>query len=342
LASLTGSESARAELETRLTASEKLRSVSHERQMANWKRGGWAEANKDTIPYDPKELVLVHSTGYELENDNDGNAVLFPAGAKRHDEFPRASVHMTVNGEVSSHLFGQWDQNNKLIISNFKDVVDANGLPDVASSVDTYYREGPGEHLTLPNPLILESRADGPLVSREGNVITYAHKAEYSDEDIAEINALELDLKKAHGEALTNWLNENLSPAERLRRVVKSAALIEKGAATVVDVGEHSTVSLHGEFDKRFTKTMHEIGVESTALHASTPDKWAETSLSSLQFSGANTGLTNNKEIVDYGEHMLSYDVGIQTIRAAIAAGYAPARPLQVPLVVKDPYDSIY
>ncbi len=110
-------------------------------------------------------LVLVHATKYpptvtdkgvELRptedfglTDNEGNTV----------NYPRSSIHFTLNHMVQSHYGGSWEESPYLIVTPLRGVLEHNpGSLDNFNSVDTYLVPPVGEALILPDSQILEPK----------------------------------------------------------------------------------------------------------------------------------------------------------------------------------------
>ena len=146
--------------------------------------------------------------------------MLYAASAKRDDRYPRSSVHFTANGEVQSHIWGNWSSNNKLIVTNFEDAHGANGNPRTMSVVDTWYTLKPQEGMTLPNARVIE-----PVDSAGGAIISgvyelgYRNSSKTGDGFIGELNLHHPDLttesiEKIHqvtGEPYPYYVKENIN-----------------------------------------------------------------------------------------------------------------------------------
>jgi hypothetical protein len=270
---------------------------------------------KNTESAKPEEIVLVHSTSHAIEYDADGNVILFPANAKREDELPRASLHFTVNAEVKSHMWGAWDKNNRVILANFKKVIGQNGLPANARDVDTYFDINPGEHLTLPDAVVLEARDDGQLIQTEDKIISYAHKMSYSEAESLQISQM----------AREQGLNPEKYTAESdlLREIALRTAMATQGAKKFVVAGEHYVNDPY--FQRAYQKMANELGVWNTGGHMSTAESSLVEVVTSDQFDGSFSGFNTN------GSYGLAFSTEIPdaAIRTIIANGFMPARPLQ-------------
>ena len=82
---------------------------------------------------EPNDIIWVHMTDY------------YPDGGKirsRYDatrDFPRMTVHGSLNHAVSGHTYGNWDDKKYLIASPFGDLVGKNSNPENLISVDTFF-----------------------------------------------------------------------------------------------------------------------------------------------------------------------------------------------------------
>jgi hypothetical protein len=250
LASLLGDEKAQA------IVSQQIKVLAEEQK--NYKRGypekeytaDEQEAAKEHA-IDPHEVVLVHSTAYDIRRDEDGTVILNSAGDLREDRLPRASLHFTVNGVVTSHIGGQWDTSQRVILGNFQSTVDANRAPDVMNPVDTFFDLNPGEPLRLPGAIIVEGVADQvELLQDDGEFLRYKLADTYTDEERTRIN--ELASKES---VMTRPGGQQLSDAEILRQAVLHRGMRALGAKKFV------TPMAHHTNNDSFDKAYHNLGV---------------------------------------------------------------------------------
>lgn len=126
----------------------------------------------------PQKLALVHVTKYDPIWNKDHFEI--PSTATATDYmYPRNTVHFTIGHHVSSHLFGNWDATNIMIVSPLQGVMDLNDKPYEMASVDTYFETYPDKNLVLPKdahvfiPANHTSDLDGALFKTEGNKTLY-------------------------------------------------------------------------------------------------------------------------------------------------------------------------
>lgn len=113
----------------------------------------------DIEPVSYNEIVGVHSTEYPVVRDANGNVSLNP-NAYYTPGSARASIHFTLNSEVTSHMGGQWDDTNKLIVTNTENIVKANGTPSNLNPIDSWWSVSPGEKLNLPKASVVNPYID--------------------------------------------------------------------------------------------------------------------------------------------------------------------------------------
>ncbi len=321
LSALTGNEDSQAQLTSKLDTYKAYRDEYFSNEIANAR--AWTAENRQKVEaLSPDEVVLVHSTAYPPKIDENGAVHLQPAGAHRPDEYPRSSLHFTVNGEVESHMFGKWDETNRLIITNFKKTVDKNGLPATGCDVDTFFDVDPGEDLVLPDALILEARKDGELMTQEGNVLSYAHKDKYSEDETKQIEDLFFKLlDQRPGYGAVKLIESAGSPAEKLRKIALFTALKQQGSKWVVSVGAHYVNDL--DFQSAFYKMIVEMGVGSLGIHDNTAESNSVKQMGYDMAMGHFSKFTNTP----YSRNFI--DIPDAAARTLIASGYVPARPLQ-------------
>ena len=216
-----------------------------------------ARENDKSIESMPKnEILLVHSTSHDIERDDNGNIVLYSAASKREDRYPRSSVHFTANGEVQSHSLGQWNDSNKLILTNFEDAHQANGNPRKMSEVDTWYTLNPNESLVLPGARIIEPSQleDGLLLAKDGDTYRYHLSEIYTPSQVEQIEGLAQEYN----------VDQSSDYAKMLREVVFRMAGEELGVKEYIRIGEH--YGGNQEFNEKYRNLANEMGVL-TGLH---------------------------------------------------------------------------
>lgn len=242
------------------------------------------------------EVLLVHSTPYDVGRDEDGNVMLYAASAKRPDRFPRSSVHFTANCEVKSHLLGSWGDSNKLIVANFEDVYDANGNPRVMSEVDTWYTLNPQEGLTLPNARVVEPSKleSGAVLERDGDVYRYHVAESYTTDQIERIQELASRFKVPVGDDYS----------KTLREISLRTTGGELGIDRYVDGLVH--YSADQEFNDQYKRLAYELGVDvgshDNTTEAQQENNFAPSAQASLEanrtlaWSGALTAKTAKQQ----------------------------------------------
>ena len=215
------------------------------------------------------EVLLVHSTPHDIERDDNGNIVLYSAASKREDRYPRSSVHFTANGEVQPHSLGQWNDSNKLIVTNFEDVHGANGNPRTMSEVDTWYTLNPQEGMTLPNARVIEPSEleNGALIEKDGDVYKYHAAESYTSHQIEQIQAWAAQLGLAPKDTYS----------EMLREISFRTAGRELGIDKYVSIQDH--YSADSEFNDKYRKLADELGVNG-GLHGNVAEGRLEKNLS--------------------------------------------------------------
>lgn len=117
---------------------------------------------------DPNGLCMVHCTEYLPEISSKNTVYIKTSNTATDGTLPRNTVHTTLNHRVQSHEGGNWDQKAYLIIGDFTEVMEANGVPRILNTVDTYWAlpEKTGT-LEIPNATLLhpnsESNGRSPL-----------------------------------------------------------------------------------------------------------------------------------------------------------------------------------
>jgi len=107
------------------------------------------------------KIVLSHSTSHDVHVRSDGAVVLRPAAQYRQD-IGRSTIHFSPNSLVTSHMMGEWGDNNTVILCNLQNIINANNgkVPDNGNDVDTYFAISPGEELILPDAVVIRGLPD--------------------------------------------------------------------------------------------------------------------------------------------------------------------------------------
>lgn len=277
------------------------------------------ENYRDIESIDPREVVLVHSTGHGVVLAEDGSTILRPASAFPDARVPRASIHFTPNGQVSPHYGGgeAWGAENCLIVSNLADVIQKNDdmLPTAMSTADTFFTLDPGRGLELPDVRVVRPVIDNEgeeLLHQEGGIITYKESDFYTEKEKSDIEAL----AREYGLNMTNEGELNVA----LREIALRMAMQQKGANRFVKIGAHYTYDR--DFQEKYDKLASEMGV-TVALHAYTGESYTETNA----YFGMARGPYSKKHYSDETYWTFRADATIQAVRQVIASGYVPARP---------------
>lgn len=140
---------------------------------------------------DPDNWLCVHVTRYEPKTDSAGNRYIETTAMATDNELPRASVHVTLNQVVNSHLSGNWDTASVVVMAPYKDVVKLNGNPQEVATEDTYFIPNPDKGLVLPKStyIIRPHNNTGELFHIGKQEATYKTD-NYTDEEIATILSL--------------------------------------------------------------------------------------------------------------------------------------------------------
>ena len=141
------------------------------------------------------EICIVHATRYKPSVDNQGRLSIqttFDA-LGGFDQSPetftfRNSIHTALNGVVSAHTMGNWDDMGYVVVSPFQHTLDLNGPPAGFCTVDTYWAREANSPLKLSEYRLIspEDPKDDPFdvgefFREDGNIIYY--KTNFTDED---------------------------------------------------------------------------------------------------------------------------------------------------------------
>ena len=271
LAALEGDEAAQSIVDARLQRSREDHDAAHLEM--NY---GATPAERDEALTYLEGLAIVHSTKREVQRNEHGDVVLSTTGDHRRrdveipNRYPRATLHFTINGEVTGHLNGwSWDQSSTLIVANLAKTVAAGRLPYALNTPDTSFDLNPGEQLTLPDAIVIHPRSDmQPLYEQLGNDISYKYVDHYSQHD-RQAFAEKLQVSTVVVEALTD---EQI--ATRLRQYALEQAVFQNGVTTGV-VGIESNASSSGKLDTRVRGVGRVLGAE-ISLHTHQPNSRVE------------------------------------------------------------------
>ena len=138
-----------------------------------------------------RNWCCVHTTRYEPKKNNDGDLYIETTAMATNNELPRASIHVTLNQVVASHLGGNWDDAPIVVLAPYNDVVEKNGNPQEVATADTYFIPNPDTGLVLPSSVyIVKPSKEGDALFEIGeNGATYKTD-NYTAEEIEEILSL--------------------------------------------------------------------------------------------------------------------------------------------------------
>ncbi len=115
-----------------------------------------------------EQMAVVHATRYAPKIDADGTLSIpttFDANGGMAQDFatlkPRNTVHTSINGAVTGHEFGNWDDASHIVVAPLSHAIEKNGPPTGFATVDTYWARGENEALKLDQYIIIE-KADVP------------------------------------------------------------------------------------------------------------------------------------------------------------------------------------
>lgn len=138
-----------------------------------------------------RHWLCVHTTRYEPKRNEDGNLYIETTAMATDNELPRASVHVTLNQVVSSHMGGNWDDAPIVVLAPYNDVVSKNGNPLEVSTEDTWFIPNPDTGLVLPDSAyIVKPSEDNNKLFEIGEKVATYKTDNYTDEEIEEILAL--------------------------------------------------------------------------------------------------------------------------------------------------------
>lgn len=329
LAALTGDNEAGMILEAKrqaLLANEASRVESARAQIQelakNYEAGG-------VEPLPLEEMALVHVTTHELEYDEAGAILMRPAAQRREDEFPRSTIHFTLNSRVAAHAEAQdaWRVGDKMIVSNLGRTVAANDgkLPDVLEGVDTYYSLNPGEAIAFPDATVVEAvdvLEDDRLVAVDevGRNVRYVLR----DND-AYTAQQQREIQEMAERVQVPW-SADADYRELLQEVALRTALDAQGIRP--DVMDLPSVGGHGMRNGRLGERIHATAAQLgllTGTHFNHPHSAAERDM----FAGLRNdyvGVRPYKLVQPQGSPNF-VDAGLANRRQQAVSGAYPARP---------------
>ncbi len=292
--------------------------INNERERASVpSRIEWVKQS-ETEPIPLEEIALVHSTVHAIERDEDGAVILRTAGQLRDDKYPRASLHFTLNSRVGDvYSMGEkqeWDDSQKTIVANFKQVVDTSQtLPNRMDGVDTWFMLNPGQTLRLPGALVVEpveKTESGQVIEQSEDGVSFVLKDEYSREE----HDSYADLAREYG---------TYSPKEIALRIAMKRVGVPVNLMDVPSSNGHGMAS--EELAGRVYATASSLG-----LHAGKHFETPEANMENNAFF-TMPRLIGKLAWAGYAweqENMTTYPgTAIEARRQALASGFYPARP---------------
>lgn len=148
---------------------------------------------------DPNNWVCIHITRYEPQEDSSGKRHIKTTASATDYEYPRASIHFTLNQVVSDNNGGTWSDASIAILIPYNDVVLQCGYPKMVSTEDTFFTPNPDIGIILPDSAYIV-KADpncDDLIKIDGRTITY--KSDHlTDEDIKNILHIDASERAAY------------------------------------------------------------------------------------------------------------------------------------------------
>jgi hypothetical protein len=171
------------------------------------------QGNSSEHMLNPAELCCVHATRFLPSEGNAGDYLVPTTFDATHGKTPRNTVHTSLNHKVGGHMYGSWDDAGYVIISPFSKMIEANGVPAVLNTVDTYWDRSPGERLVFADATLVApggSDIEG-MFHQEGNVVRFKSEG-YQVEDITATQTLVGESRSGY-DAVTSGINEAVTGA---------------------------------------------------------------------------------------------------------------------------------
>ncbi len=127
--------------------------------------------------------LCVHATNYMPRSNENGELYIPTTGMATDYKYARATVHFTLNQIVGSHLGGNWDASQFVILIPYKKLVELNGNPEVVASADTYFMPNPDTGMILPKGTRIVCPNNDTLFSVGDEISTYK-TSDFTDEEI--------------------------------------------------------------------------------------------------------------------------------------------------------------
>ncbi|MDO4781376.1 MAG: hypothetical protein Q4A34_03250 [Candidatus Saccharibacteria bacterium] len=211
-------------------------------------------------------FVFVRSTSHPIDRDEAGNVIFYSAANYLNGKHARSTIHFTVNGQVASHVFGTWSNENRLVVTNARKMIERNNLPVYVNAADTYFAKDLGEALVCPDAVVIEGVPDqAELFIRNKDAVTYSVKEQYSIEEEEKIRNEAYLL----GVNIEDGITDSVVREVTLRKVAR-----EMGAEHMQQIGAHYGLGGgHRSFGELIKDIDPEIG---HGLHTYTADAGIE------------------------------------------------------------------
>ena len=135
---------------------------------------------------DMSNWICVHATNYKPRRNKNGQLYIESTGMATGYEYPRATVHFTINQIVSGHMGGNWDAQPFVVLAPYNDLVKENTNPQELATEDTYFIPNPDTGLVLPSSTHIIKPNNDTLFTIGETESTY--KTDYfTDEEIETI-----------------------------------------------------------------------------------------------------------------------------------------------------------
>ena len=135
---------------------------------------------------DMSNWLCVHATNYMPQQNTTGDYFIQTTAMATNNEIARATIHVTLNQIVYSHMSGNWDSASFVILAPYNDVVEINGKPSMVASEDTYFIPNPDTGLVLPKNACIIKPDNSTLFTIGEHVSTYKTD-NYTEQEIQTI-----------------------------------------------------------------------------------------------------------------------------------------------------------
>lgn len=145
-------------------------------------------------------LIRVQDGFWGIEPKPDGTVALNKKGQVRK------TIHFTINGSVSSHAFGNWDNSGVVIIADPKQI---RAQPSSVGFADTWYHVDRNDELNIGRPIILAPT--GLQVPQGLKVTTYSGDREEALNKTLESLGIKPLAINAHGANFSDVYDKNVN-----------------------------------------------------------------------------------------------------------------------------------